>query len=91
MNRTFARRIGAAVAGPAMAATILLTGLTAGIAPQAAAQPASGQQCSSMAMPNPSAAGSQNPLTRSAQVQAATGSTASDGSMPVDCQAVGHS
>ena len=90
MNRTITSRIGAAVAGPAVAATILLTGLTAGIAPQASAQPTSGQQCGSMSMPNPGSAATQNPLTRAGQVQAATGSSASDGSMPVDCQAVSH-
>lgn len=72
MNRTFTRRITAALAGPAVAAGILAG--TLAVSAPAEASPSSNTKCSSMAMPG-SATGANanqlNPLTRAAQVAAA--------------------
>ena len=71
MNRTFARRIAAALAGPAVAAGILAG--TLAVSAPAEASPSSSTKCSSMAMPGTVAGASANqlnPLTRAAQVAA---------------------
>lgn len=89
-NTTITRRITAALAGSLVAAGILI-GTTAAADPAVAgAQPAAGGQCAGMTMTK--ARGGANPgaLTRAGQVAAATGSTASDGSMAAPCEPASH-
>ena len=72
MNRTFTRRVTAALAGPAVAAGILVG--TLAVSAPAEASPSANTKCSTMAIPgaatdvNPNLL---NPLTRAAQVAAA--------------------
>lgn len=71
MNRTFARRITAALAGPAVAAGILAG--TLAVSAPAEASPTASTKCSSMAMPgtaNDTGPNQLNPLTRAAQLAA---------------------
>lgn len=72
MNRIFARRITAALAGPAVAAGILAG--TLAVSGPAEASPSASTKCSTMAMPGAATDISPdqlNPLTRAAQVAAA--------------------
>jgi len=69
MNRSFARRIVTALAGPAVAAGILTGGIA--LSASAQAQPIAGNTCMTSSapvnMPNPNTL---SPLTRAAQVKA---------------------
>ncbi|MCW1957689.1 MAG: hypothetical protein KIH64_003905 [Mycobacterium sp.] len=78
-------RLAAALSAPLAAVGILLGG-----SPIAGAQPAADNQCAGMSMtdgrtgPNPSA------LTRAGMINAASGPSASDGSMQSNCAPAGH-
>ena len=69
MNRSFARRIVTALAGPAVAAGILTGGIA--LSASAQAQPIAGNTCTTSSAPvNMSNPNTLSPLTRAAQVQA---------------------
>ncbi len=89
-NPTITRRITAGLAGPLVAAGILLGGAVVGGTATAAAQPASSDQCTSMTMTQGSGGTNPNALTRAGQIGAASGSGASDGSMAAACQPASH-
>ena len=88
---TFTGRVGAALAGPLVAAGIMLGSMVISETASAGAEPTSGGQCTSMTMTDGQGASSPNALTRAGQIGAAAGPGASDGSMTVNCQATGHS
>lgn len=89
MNRSVFRRLSTAVAGPVLAAGVLLGALSVGAPATAGAQPMD-NQCATMTMtdgqsgPNPAA------LTRAGQVNVAAGPGASDGSMTANCGPASH-
>lgn len=89
-NTTITRRITTALAGPLVAAGVLLGSALAGDVATAAAQPASAGQCSSMTMTAGQGATNPNALTRAGQIGAASGPGASDGSMAVACEPASH-
>jgi hypothetical protein len=94
MNRTATQRFTARgfttrAAGPIIAAGILLGSLTVAGPAIAGAEPMD-NQCTSMTMPDGQPATGPNALTRAGQVGAASQPSASDGSMPVNCQPASH-
>ena len=91
MNKRFSHRSIAAIAGPIVAAGLLLGSVAIGGAPAAGAQPSSTGQCTSMPMTGGQSGPNPYVLTRAGQVAAANGPGASDGSMAAGCQPVGHS
>ena len=85
--RNWSRRIGvAAVAAAALPGLIGLVGESA----TANAQPTTDGQCTSMPMTGGQDGTAPNALTRAGQVGAATGPSASDGSMAVNCAPASH-
>ena len=89
-NTAITRRITAALAGPLVAAGVLIGTMAATEPAVAGAQPAADGQCASMTMTQPQGGANPGALTRAGQVAAATGSSASDGSMAVACEPASH-
>ncbi len=91
MNATpFTRRIIATLSGPLVAAGLILGSMAIGETATATAQPASDSQCTSMSMTSGQDGTGPNALTRAGQISAASGPSASDSSMVVNCQAASH-
>lgn len=90
MNRVTLRRLGATLGTPLVAAGILLGAMAVGDTAVAGAQPASDSQCAGMSMTNGLDGPNPNALTRAGQVSTVN-APVSDGSMPANCQAAGHS
>lgn len=86
---TLGQRIAATMAGPLLAAGILMGSMVVGDTAAASAQPSAGT-CTSMPMADGQDGTAPNALTRAGQVSAAAGPGASDGSMPANCAPAGH-
>lgn len=78
------RRTVAAAVGPLLAGGIMIGGMIVGANSVAGAQPATGQFCSSMAMPTVRAVAAPNAMTRAGQVAAARARAVAE-SMPAQC------
>ena len=87
----FTGNLGAVLAGPLVAAGIMLGSMVLGDSASASAEPTTAGQCTGMTMTDGQDPASPNALTRAGQIGAAAGPGASDGSMTVNCQATGHS
>lgn len=89
MKLSATKRFTSRVAGPIVAAGILLGSLTVAGPSIAGADPMD-NQCTGMTMTNGQEGTAPNALTRAGQVGAAAGPSASDGSMAVNCQPASH-
>jgi hypothetical protein len=89
-NKTFGRTLAATLSGPLIAAGVILGSMVLGDSATANAQPSTDGQCTSMPMTDGRDGTAPNALTRAGQLGAAAGPSASDGSMAVNCQPVGH-
>ncbi len=89
-STTIGRKLTASLSGPLVAAGIILGSMVVGESATANAQPTADGQCTSMPMTDGQDGTAPNALTRAGQVGAATGSSASDGSMAVDCAPASH-
>jgi hypothetical protein len=89
-TKRFGRTLAATLSGPLVAAGIVLGSMVIGDSATASAQPTSDGQCASMPMTEGQNQNGPSALTRAGQVGAASGPTASDGSMAVNCQPASH-
>lgn len=89
-TKSVGRTLTATLSGPLVAAGILLGSIVIGEAATASAQPTSDGQCAAMPMTEGQDQSGPSALTRAGQVGAATGPSASDGSMAVNCQPASH-
>lgn len=90
--RNHTHRISAIVTAPLLVGGILFGGMTIADSPIAGAQPSAAGQCSSMTMTGAQGVGNPSLMTRAGQINAAAGNnTATEGSMPVNCEPASHS
>jgi len=89
-STTIGRKLTASLTGPLVAAGIILGSMVIGESATANAQPTTDGQCTSMPMTGGQDGTAPNALTRAGQVGAATGPSASDGSMAVNCAPASH-
>jgi len=84
------RRFTALVAGPLVAAGLIVGTVAVGSPAAAGAQPAAGGGCATMTMTNGQSGPNPSGLTRAGQISAAAGPGASDGAMATDCRPANH-
>lgn len=91
MNSTMiGRKLTASLSGPLVAAGIIIGSMVIGDSATANAQPTIDGPCTSMPMTDGQDGTAPNALTRAGQVGSVTGSSASDGSMAVNCTPASH-
>ena len=89
-TKTVGRTLAATLSGPLVAAGIILGSMVIGDPATVSAQPTSDGQCATMPMTGGQGQSAPTALTRAGQVGSATGPSASDGSMTVNCQPASH-